>query len=142
MCALGDPHGPSTPYMVVVVRAGGTAGVLRGRGPRGLLQAASMASTKITLEEVQKVARLARLSLSQTEAQGLQHDLDAILGYVALLEEVDTSGVEPTAHAIAGASTLRADVIIPSLAQNEALAAAPAARDGGFSVPKVLEVES
>lgn len=101
-----------------------------------------MPASKITLEEVHKVARLARLALTDDEAQGLQHDLDAILGYVALLDAVDTSGVEPTAHAIAVASPLREDVIGPSLSQAEALAAAPAAREGGFSVPKVLEVES
>lgn len=101
-----------------------------------------MPASKISLEEVQKVARLARLSLSEDETRGLQHDLDGILGYVALLDEVDTSGVEPTAHAIAVASALREDVIIPSLPQEEALAAAPASRDGGFAVPKVLEVES
>ena len=101
-----------------------------------------MSPSKITLEEVQKVARLARLSLGEDEARGLQHDLDAILGYVALLDEVDTKGVEPTAHAIAVAAPLREDVIVPSLSQEEALAAAPASRDGGFSVPKVLEVES
>ncbi len=101
-----------------------------------------MSASKITLEEVQKVAGLARLALSNAEAQGLKHDLDAILGYVALLDEVDTSGVEPTANAITLASSLREDVIVPSLSQQQALAAAAASRDGGFSVPKVLEVES
>lgn len=101
-----------------------------------------MSAPKISLEEVLKVARLARLSPSEAEATSLQHELDAILGYVALLDAVDTTGIEPTAHAITLASPLRADVVVESLSQAEALAAAPASRDGGISVPKVMEVES
>lgn len=72
----------------------------------------------------------------------MQKDLDAILGYVALLDAVDTAGVEPTAHAITLVSPLREDQVVPSLDRDEALAAAPASNDGGFSVPKVMEVES
>jgi len=102
----------------------------------------AMSAPKITLEEVFKVARLARLSPNEEEARSLQHELDAILGYVAMLDAVDTRGVEPTAHAITLASPLRADVVVPSLSQEQALAAAPSSREGGFSVPKVMEVES
>jgi aspartyl-tRNA(Asn)/glutamyl-tRNA(Gln) amidotransferase subunit C len=101
-----------------------------------------MSSPKISLEEVLKVARLARLAPSTDEASALAHDLDAILGYVALLDEVDTSHVEPTSHAVALSSALREDQLVPGLNRDDALAAAPASREGGFSVPKVLEVES
>jgi len=101
-----------------------------------------MTASKISLEEVKKVARLARLSPSEDELKAMQHDLDAILGYVALLDAVDTTGVEPTAHAITLVSPLRDDDVRPSLSQADALAAAPASREGGFSVPKVMEVES
>jgi aspartyl-tRNA(Asn)/glutamyl-tRNA(Gln) amidotransferase subunit C len=101
-----------------------------------------MSASKISLDEVLRVARLARLAPSTEEATALAHDLDAILDYVATLDAVDTSQVEPTAHAVALSSALRADVVTPSLSNDEALAAAPASHDGGFSVPKVLEVES
>lgn len=101
-----------------------------------------MSGSKIHLDEVLRVARLARLSPSPAEAEALVHDLDKILGYVALLDEVDITNVEPTAHAVALASGLRDDVVKPGLDRDEVLAAAPASREGGFSVPKVLEVES
>src|SRR5687768_2924774 len=100
-----------------------------------------MSASKLSLDEVLKVARLARLSPSPQEAQALAHDRDAILGYVALLDEVDTRDVEPTAH-VTLVSPLREDHVRASLSRDEALAAAPASREGGFSVPKVLEVES
>ena len=101
-----------------------------------------MSAIKISLDEVLRVARLARLSPSPDEAAALAHDLGAILGYVASLNEVDTQGVEPTSHAVSLSSGLRPDQVVPSLPTEEALAAAPASHDGGFSVPKVLEVES
>jgi aspartyl-tRNA(Asn)/glutamyl-tRNA(Gln) amidotransferase subunit C len=107
-----------------------------------LAKEAGMAGSKISIDEVLRVARLARLSPSAEEASALAHDLDAILQYVALLDEVDTSQVEPTAHAVTLEASLRPDVVVPSLDRELALSQAPAAREGGFSVPKVLEVES
>jgi aspartyl-tRNA(Asn)/glutamyl-tRNA(Gln) amidotransferase subunit C len=101
-----------------------------------------MAGSKISIDEVLRVARLARLAPSAEEAGALAHDLDAILRYVALLEEVDTHAVEPTAHAVTIESSLRPDEVVPSLDRELALSQAPAAREGGFAVPKVLEVES
>jgi aspartyl-tRNA(Asn)/glutamyl-tRNA(Gln) amidotransferase subunit C len=111
--------------------------------PRDFLaKEARMAGSKISIDEVLRVARLAQLAPSPEEAGALAHDLDAILTYVALLDEVDTSQVEPTSHAVAVESSLRDDAVVPSLDRELALSAAPAAREGGFSVPKVLEVES
>jgi aspartyl-tRNA(Asn)/glutamyl-tRNA(Gln) amidotransferase subunit C len=101
-----------------------------------------MSGSKISLDEVRKVARLARLSPTDAELSALQHDLDAILGYVASLNEVDTEGVEPSDHALTQRSPLRPDSVREGLSREVALAAAPVAHDGGFSVPKVLEVES
>jgi aspartyl-tRNA(Asn)/glutamyl-tRNA(Gln) amidotransferase subunit C len=101
-----------------------------------------MSPPKITPDEVYRVARLARLAPSSEEAEALAHDLSAILGYVALLNEVDTAQVEPTAHAVSTGAALREDAIVASLSRDEALSQAPRANDGGFSVPKVLEVES
>ena len=101
-----------------------------------------MSAPKITLDEVYRVARLARLSPSPEEAQALCHDLSAILSYVEGLSAVDTRDVEPTANAVTEAAALRPDVIAPSLDRELALSQAPRATDGGFSVPKVLEVES
>jgi aspartyl-tRNA(Asn)/glutamyl-tRNA(Gln) amidotransferase subunit C len=101
-----------------------------------------MSPPKITLEEVYRVARLARLSPSPAEAEALAHDLSAILDYVAVLNEVDTDAVEPTAHAVTQAAALREDAVVPGLSPDEALSQAPHTQSGGFSVPKVLEVDS
>lgn len=100
-----------------------------------------MADARISLEEVEKVARLARLSLQPEQAEQMRSDLNAILQYVALLDEVDTSEVEPTAHALSERSSLRPDAVVPSLDREEVLKQAPSSRDGGFAVPKVLEVD-
>jgi aspartyl-tRNA(Asn)/glutamyl-tRNA(Gln) amidotransferase subunit C len=99
-----------------------------------------MAAPKITTEEVFRVAKLARLSPSDGEAEALRYALDAILGYVTSLDQVNTANVEPTAHA-APQVHLREDVVVSGLSQRDALAAAPSARDGGFAVPQVLEGE-
>jgi aspartyl-tRNA(Asn)/glutamyl-tRNA(Gln) amidotransferase subunit C len=101
-----------------------------------------MSPPKITLDEVYRVARLARLSPNAQEAEALAHDLSAIVSYVATLDEVDTSHVEPTAHSVTQAAALREDAIVASLSRDEALSQAPRSANGGFSVPKVLEVES
>ncbi|HEY6881578.1 MAG TPA: Asp-tRNA(Asn)/Glu-tRNA(Gln) amidotransferase subunit GatC, partial [Polyangiales bacterium] len=92
-----------------------------------------MSSPKIDREEVLRIARLARLAPSPEQVEALQHDLSRVLEYVNKLSEVDTSAVAAT-PSIVRASALRADVLVPSLTREEALAAAPAARDGGFSV--------
>lgn len=105
-----------------------------------VLQVAHMSSPKITQAEVERIARLARLSPTPAQAEALAADLTRILDYVAKLEAVDTSAVDATPTTVR-AAVLRDDQLVPSLARDEALAIAPAAREGGFSVPKVLEVE-
>jgi aspartyl-tRNA(Asn)/glutamyl-tRNA(Gln) amidotransferase subunit C len=105
-----------------------------------VLQAAGMSSDKITRDVVLRIARLARLAPDEGQVEALQHDLSRVLEYVNKLSEVDTSSVEAT-PSIVRAVALRADELVPSLDREAALSQAPAARDGGFSVPKVLEVD-
>ncbi len=99
-----------------------------------------MSEPKISLEEVKRVAKLARLALSDEDARTMQAQMDAILGYMAELDALDVSNVTPTFHAVPMNAPLRADVVARSLPIDEALAAAPEAEAGGFAVPKVLEV--
>lgn len=106
-----------------------------------MLQVAHMSSRNITQDEVYRIARLARLAPSPAQAEELASDLTRILEHVAQLSEVDTSEVEATLSLVS-AAVLREDELVPSLDRAEALSAAPASREGGFSVPKVLEVET
>lgn len=89
--------------------------------------------------DVAYVAHLARLQLSPDEVARLQGQLDHILEHVRRLQEVDVSGVEPTAHAVPVKNALRADEAQPSLAHDEAMANAPAQTDGQFLVPRIIE---
>ncbi|MDB4972944.1 MAG: gatC [Myxococcaceae bacterium] len=106
-----------------------------------MLQVAHMSSPNITQDEVYRIARLARLAPTPAQAQELAVDLTRILEHVAQLSEVDTSSVEATPSMVR-AAVLRADELRPCLDREEALSQAPASREGGFSVPKVLEVET
>ena len=95
--------------------------------------------TRIQRSEVERIAELARLDLSDAEATRMTADIEAILGYVASLEAIDTAGVEPTTHAVPLATPLRDDRASAPLDPERALANAPA-RDGfAFVVPKVLD---
>ena len=94
---------------------------------------------KLGREEVLHVATLARLELSEAEIETFSRQLSAILGYVGQLERVDTTGVEPTSHAVPMAAPLRADEPRPSPPVEDALANAPARSGTSFSVPKVIE---
>jgi aspartyl-tRNA(Asn)/glutamyl-tRNA(Gln) amidotransferase subunit C len=98
-----------------------------------------MSETRITLAEVEHVARLARLDLEPEEKERLRGQLDAILGYVEQLRRVDTAGVAPTAHVLPLANVMREDEVRPSYPVEAMLANAPAADDGQFRVPRILE---
>ena len=89
--------------------------------------------------DVKYVAHLARLSLSAEEEQKIGAQLGNILGYIEKLKQVDVIGVEPTAHAFPLVNVTRADVVRPSLTNEEALRNAPAAANGLFMVPKIVE---
>lgn len=95
-------------------------------------------SHELTEQQVRHVAKLARLNISDEETRMFAEQLSAILEYVAQLEELDTSEVEPLAHCLPVHNVFREDEPRPSLSQDEALANAPH-RDGAFfAVPKVL----
>ena len=94
---------------------------------------------KITKEEVEHVAKLARLELSEQEKEKLTDQLSGILTYVEKLNSLDTKGVEPTAHVLDIKNVMRDDVARPSLPQERALANAPEKAAGHYKVPKIIE---
>lgn len=94
---------------------------------------------KISYEEVEHVARLARLALSEEEREKMRAQLDAILTYIDKLNELDTSQVEPTSHVIPMTNVFREDKVRPSLSQEQALANAPDRQEALFRVPRILE---
>ena len=94
---------------------------------------------KITVEQVRYVAELARLELAPGEEGALTGQLNAILEYMDQLGEVDTTGVEPTSHVLPLSNVMRDDVVHECLSNAEALANAPAADQGHFAVPKIIE---
>jgi len=89
--------------------------------------------------DVEKVARLARLELSEEEKATFGSQLEQILTYMEQLNRLDTSGVEPTSHAIPVYNVFREDEVRPSLPQEEVLAIAPDEEDGHFRVPRIIE---
>ena len=93
---------------------------------------------KITTEEVQNIANLARLDLSAEELASLTGQLDQILSYVTLLNELNTEGIAPTTHAIAVENAFRPDELKASLTQEEALANGPQVNGEAFVVPRVI----
>ena len=92
----------------------------------------------ITIEELEHVARLARLSFSKEELSAFTGQLNDILGYVAKLEELDTNGVSPTTHALQVTNVFRQDEVKPSLSVDEAVANAPEEENGAFVVPRII----
>ena len=95
----------------------------------------------LSLEEVRRIAELARLRLSEEEERTFAGQLSAILDHVRLLEELDVTTVEPMTHALAAGDlpALRDDVVLPSLGPEAATAAAPAREGTAFKVPRIIE---
>jgi aspartyl-tRNA(Asn)/glutamyl-tRNA(Gln) amidotransferase subunit C len=93
----------------------------------------------LTAEDVAKVALLARLRLSADELAVFTGQLNQIVEYVAQLEELDVSDVEPLAHGVDMSNVFRDDVVKPSLDRQDALANAPKRNEQSFLVPAVLE---
>jgi aspartyl-tRNA(Asn)/glutamyl-tRNA(Gln) amidotransferase subunit C len=94
---------------------------------------------KITQQEVEHVARLARLEMSEQEKELLTDQLSNILTYVEKLNELDTTGVEPTAHVLDIKNVMRDDIVVESLSRERALANAPEKAAGHYKVPKIIE---
>jgi aspartyl-tRNA(Asn)/glutamyl-tRNA(Gln) amidotransferase subunit C len=93
----------------------------------------------LTVEDAQRVAKLAALELSDEDAHAMRDQLGAILEHIAALDAVDVTGVEPMFHPFASAAPLRADVAELSGLREAVLASAPRAEASGFAVPKVLD---
>lgn len=100
-------------------------------------------SQRVAAEDVKRVAELAYLELTAEEEARMQRDLNAILGYIAQLNELDTSSIEPMAQVAEvlgnARGSLRADSIRPSLPRENVMAAAPETDGAFFKVPKVIE---
>jgi aspartyl-tRNA(Asn)/glutamyl-tRNA(Gln) amidotransferase subunit C len=94
---------------------------------------------KITRVEVEHVARLARLELSETELDTFTVQMDAILAYVEKLNALDTDGIVPTSHAVPMENAFREDLLAPAIGVENALANAPKHAESFFRVPKVIE---
>lgn len=97
---------------------------------------------KIDAQQVRKVAKLARLDLTEAEIEEFTGQLGAILQYVEKMNELETAAVEPLAHCLPIHNVFRADEVRQSLGTEKTLANAPE-RDGAFfKVPKILEDSS
>ena len=95
-------------------------------------------SERISRDEVAHVAKLALLELTDEELDSFTVQLGAVLELASDLEELDVSGVEPTAHPLPLKNVLRPDVITPVLDRDEVLAQAPAVEANRFRVPAAL----
>ncbi|GAA3984537.1 Asp-tRNA(Asn)/Glu-tRNA(Gln) amidotransferase subunit GatC [Mucilaginibacter dorajii] len=93
----------------------------------------------IDKETVEKVAHLARLELSETEKEDMIQDMSKILDFMAKLNELDTTGVEPLVYMTEGANILREDVVKQQITHEEALENAPKHDENYFLVAKVIE---
>jgi aspartyl-tRNA(Asn)/glutamyl-tRNA(Gln) amidotransferase subunit C len=95
----------------------------------------------LSLDEVRRIAALARLQLTPEDERTFAGQLSAILDYVRQLEELDVSQVEPMTHALAAgeAAPFREDVVLPSLAPERALRNAPEREGTCFKVPRIIE---
>ena len=93
---------------------------------------------KITREEIENVARLARLELAGEEVDTMTRQLDTILSYVAKLDELDTEGIPVTTHTQAVNNAFREDEVHRSLDREDALANGPKQNGEAFVVPKII----
>ena len=96
----------------------------------------------ISREDVEHVARLARLALTEAERERMREQLDGILAYIDTLRALDTSATAPTSHAVPLVNVMRDDENRPCLGQDAALANAPERSGAFFRVPKIIEESS
>jgi len=92
----------------------------------------------VTIQDVEHVAKLARLEFTPPEMEKFTHQLNQILAYMDKLNELDTTNVEPLSQVIELQNALRDDIVKPSLPVEEVLKNAPAKTDKFFKVPKVI----
>jgi len=94
--------------------------------------------SSISSDDVAHLARLARLAVTDEELELFAGQLDVVLAAVARVGDAPTADVPPMSHAVPLTNVLRPDVVTPSLPREAVLAAAPAAEDGRFRVPRIL----
>ncbi len=94
---------------------------------------------EITKEMVSYVAELSRLKVSEDEAETVRKGLGEIIGYMDILNNIDTEGVEPMSHAFAVKNVMRDDVVRPGYDRGELLKNAPKADDEAIIVPRTVE---
>jgi aspartyl-tRNA(Asn)/glutamyl-tRNA(Gln) amidotransferase subunit C len=94
---------------------------------------------KITKKEIEHIAMLARLRLSEEEKELFGSQLSSILGYMEKLEELDTKDIEPTSHVLSLNNVMREDAAAPSLAREDALLNAPSHTEKFYRVPKIID---
>jgi aspartyl-tRNA(Asn)/glutamyl-tRNA(Gln) amidotransferase subunit C len=93
---------------------------------------------KITIEEVEHVARLARLEIGSEEKENLTEQMNRILLYMEKLNELDTAGVDPTSHVIDLHNAFRVDAVEQSFPRKQILDNAPEANEAEFIVPRII----
>lgn len=93
----------------------------------------------LTLNDVARIAHLARIEISDDEARAMLAQLNDILAMIEKMQKIDTAGVAPMAHPLGGSQRLRDDRVTESDARDENMKNAPAAQDGLFLVPRVVE---
>jgi aspartyl-tRNA(Asn)/glutamyl-tRNA(Gln) amidotransferase subunit C len=93
----------------------------------------------ISREDVEHVARLARLALGDAEIERMREQLNAILGYIDKLRELDITSVEPTSHAVPLVNVLRDDEVVPCFPSDAMLGNAPDRVGELFRVPRIIE---
>jgi aspartyl-tRNA(Asn)/glutamyl-tRNA(Gln) amidotransferase subunit C len=94
---------------------------------------------EISIALVENLANLSKLQFEEAEKTAIQQDLQKMVGFIAELETVDTTGVEPLLHMGDAANVLRDDVVSGSVSRADALSNAPVADDAFFKVPKVIK---
>ena len=93
----------------------------------------------LNLEEVARIARLARIELSATEVETTREQLNNVLGFIAQLQSVNTDGIEPMAHAVDVVQRLRSDIVTETDHRVAYQAVAPETESGLYLVPQVIE---
>ena len=94
---------------------------------------------RITKEEVEHVAKLARLEITDAEKEAFSQQLSTILTHIEQLRGLDTDGIEPTATVVEQTNVFREDKVQPSLPVAKAVGNAPESQDGYFVVPRIIE---
>lgn len=92
----------------------------------------------ISRAEVAHLAKLARLALSDEELDRFAEQIDGIIGHVSAVQQVDAAGVEPMSHPHSIQTTMREDVVVPTLTAEQALDQAPEVAEQRFVVPQIL----